>query len=821
MPTVLRAFLLLRNPDSSWSVSVHRDLESVLSEWKSRLLPERSVGVLHLGFDRPPSKDFDEIALAYPGRLLVTGAAKFGLPHGFGSSCEKVGDVETLPIFLGTRGWGYEVDEATEIPAVPSEPPKLFSGWLKSFVFEFPEEADVLQRFGIYDDENYIRLEEKLEHRIRVILGKFRIKFLLEGVEYNLCTLARAAPPWLSHRPLSTINLSVRATNVFERIGVDYVSDLGSLAITTLFETPNFGKKSAKDVLEALEIALSEGPAFEERKIAAAEKTSLFEAIQRSLQDSPERERDIVFRRMGLFSSSETLQQIADGYNITRERVRQLENKTVKHMVRTEYWDDLLTLKLDQILRDRNFPIPVSGIEAIDAWFEGISERGDALQYILENVCDVKVRVICINGVDYFSLLDQEKWEQAVREAKGILSAGAGKDWSKEHCEALVSGLVPEDAREFRSFLWDEASKLCHFAVDDTGQEVLTTYGRGAEQSIQAILMSSERPLHFTEIAEIATKTTGREVDVRRAHHAAAEVGLLFGRGTYGVDRHLPLTMDEMDSLAESALEIVQAGPDARQWHTNEILSVLSEQGQASDKVDKYILDLALHRSGGLDRLGRMVWVTNIDASARIDLRQAIIAFLKDEGRPLKTKEIRQRLVALRGVNEHFQIPAADPLIRIGPGFWGLNDRDIAIKRSEQPSLIDEVVSKLKQRGSGIHSSEIRELGISDIEEISVETLFSISTEDARLKTDVAQHLFLSEWGGARRLNTREAVEFVLRNSDRELSYDDIVALTQRQVLRAIPRQAISACLQSLDAVHDVETGRWRMPEENQEIYES
>jgi DNA-directed RNA polymerase sigma subunit (sigma70/sigma32) len=40
-----------------------------------------------------------------------------------------------------------------------------------------------------------------------------------------------------------------------------------------------------------------------------------------------EREREIVARRFGLFDRKETLEQIGELLGITRERVRQLENK--------------------------------------------------------------------------------------------------------------------------------------------------------------------------------------------------------------------------------------------------------------------------------------------------------------------------------------------------------------------------------------------------------------------------------------------------------------------------------------------------------------
>ena len=62
--------------------------------------------------------------------------------------------------------------------------------------------------------------------------------------------------------------------------------------------------------------------------------------------------------------------------------------------------------------------------------------------------------------------------------------------------------------------------------------------------------------------------------------------------------------------------------------------------------------------AAGLKRLGRMIWkeVDAGDEVSCIDVRQAIISLLQQAGRPLQTDEIRQRLVAFRGVNEYFQI---------------------------------------------------------------------------------------------------------------------------------------------------------------------
>jgi hypothetical protein len=111
MATTLRAFLMARTKVNEWTISVHRDLEDLLAAWQQRSSQDETVGVLHLGFDRPPAWEFEEIATRFPGRMLLTAAARFALPSGFHGSREPVGVVADLPVYLGTRGWGYLIDD--------------------------------------------------------------------------------------------------------------------------------------------------------------------------------------------------------------------------------------------------------------------------------------------------------------------------------------------------------------------------------------------------------------------------------------------------------------------------------------------------------------------------------------------------------------------------------------------------------------------------------------------------------------------------------------------------------------------------------------
>ena len=47
-----------------------------------------------------------------------------------------------------------------------------------------------------------------------------------------------------------------------------------------------------------------------------------------------ERERDIIRRRYGFDGPDETLQEVGDGYKVTRERIRQIQDKTLRKLVK-------------------------------------------------------------------------------------------------------------------------------------------------------------------------------------------------------------------------------------------------------------------------------------------------------------------------------------------------------------------------------------------------------------------------------------------------------------------------------------------------------
>lgn len=742
MITSLRAFLLIRTVDGEWHNEVFHALEPVLRAWEASVDTERCA-VLHVGFERRTARTFEELATQHPGKLLLTPGARGALPSTFLSSREPVGVVGSEPIYLALEGWGYTAAEPEG--AKPSHNQIGLQGWVNDFAIAHPELRGLLFDAAIFCDDTYLEHEAGLDTALRTQLGKFRCAALVGAAGDDPTALARAAPPWLSARPLAELDLTVRIGNVFRNLDATSVGDIGKMSIAELLTLQNFGRTSIRHLVGILERELAAGPRSLDVLAAPNANETLIDAVQRSLSTLADRERDILTRRMGFNCEPETLAEIGESYGITRERIRQIEAKVVDRLIRMEIWDDILAAKLSAMLAQREFPLPLIGAEALDPWFSGVAHHRQAVGYVIANMCEAKVSLVDIDGVEYLSFLNQDQWREIVATARRLLASGVDQNWTEDECRNHLMLLVPAEAREFGAILWDIASKWCHFA-DDGGARVLISYGRGVDQIVEAVLLESDSPLHYTDITIQASARAGRALDERRVHNAAAEVGYLFGAGTYGMVKHLSVSRREWEGFAEEAAEIVAEAEHDRQWHASELVDLLRQRDVGlPDSFDKYQMDIALKETASLQTLGRMVWVREDSSNdkARVDIRQAVIAILQRAGGPLSTADLRQRVVAVRGINLGMQFHVSDPLIKLESDLWALNDRDISLKRPEQQAFLDRVVASLRARGSPAHISECSAVVGA---ELPPRAVFCLAALDPRLRTTTDRCLSLSEW---------------------------------------------------------------------------
>jgi hypothetical protein len=140
-----------------------------------------------------------------------------------------------------------------------------------------------------------------------------------------------------------------------------------------------------------------------------------------------------------------------------------------------------------------------------------------------------------------------------------------------------------------------------------------------------------------------------------------------------------------------------------------------------------------------------MVWTSceTTTERVRVDIRQAVIATLQQAGKPLSTTELRQRVIAVRGINQGMQFQVIDPLIKLNSQLWGLNDRDLSINRPDQPDFLASVVARLRSHMKPVHISECAE-AFGDA--IPARSIFCLASGDPRIRVTQDRFLALAEW---------------------------------------------------------------------------
>jgi hypothetical protein len=365
-----------------------------------------------------------------------------------------------------------------------------------------------------------------------------------------------------------------------------------------------------------------------------------------------------------------------------------------------------------------------------------------------------------------------------------------------------------------------EIGESCFQKEENVGLNHIKASSKSLKRdAILAVLNASSTPLHYKEIAKLATKIMGTRVAEAYVYHIGEEHWWVIESGFFALERHLPVGRATLLSVGAKAEDVVISGPADRQWHTLEILAALTELNPGlTDVFDEYLLDIALQKSKRLIWLRRMTWTAGdgnyLTSQAkvsggrlRINQRQEMISILEKAGAPMAEAEILDHLRETRGSGFKNCIAPFEQMIRVGPRLWGLNDRDIVLKLSEQPALIDQLYVRLVKQGYAFYKSEIEPIAAEA--GVAVETIYSLCQLDARFQTSVG-HIFLGEWGDPRRATHLRATIAVLTNGRRRLTLeqimDEVAVLTHRKTNKS----TISSILSSIGAIKD-ERKLWRL----------
>lgn len=253
-----------------------------------------------------------------------------------------------------------------------------------------------------------------------------------------------------------------------------------------------------------------------------------------------EREREIIARRYGLFDRKETLEQIGELLNITRERVRQLEKAVVTRLRQSAAKDLPHILSIEQaILKHLEASGNVAKISDLTKALTGSTHKID--QARIAFLADLSPNISVISDNDFFH---HSVGNKRMHDDKSI----------KEHVEKIIDTIKnigePTDVATIRSqtghvsdthvkALAGISKQLSHL----NNRWGLTRWPlvnpKNIRDKIYVVLKDSGKPLHFNEIAKEIKQSSFRRKDVttQAIHNELIKDKrfVLIGRGIYAL----------------------------------------------------------------------------------------------------------------------------------------------------------------------------------------------------------------------------------------------------------------------------------------------
>ena len=455
--STLKLYLIVVKNNQVEEIVTVRELDSLQQVW-NRLSDAAKTAIIHCGFTRPQVNNHIELPEITSGRVLYSGAVKWALPEVYKTSVNVITHIKlneaVTPCYLALNQWGCEIEEP---------------------------EVDLAQLHPVNEPE--------------------------PEIDPNLL------------RPIADLKLSVRSTHCMGANSIRHIGELVQCTEVELLKIPNLGKMSLKEIKDALTAyGLSLGTRLESWPPDGSGETPedtidksylvhlnsqvaqspLITHLERTLNELDEVDRIVLQGRLGYKGKLLTLEEIGEKLDVSRERVRQRQTKYVNRIVAQEYWDDMIGIRIGQLLLDREEPLILELLDIEDAWFKGFGDNYIYLAHTIQLFSKNAVCVIKAAGRNIVTRINQNEWDVLVRELRGRLKQKAEeKQWSQSDIEQyLETSLSEYSSQELVPLLHEIFDEFLQYQ-DEGSQALLIAFGKTAESVVTAVLAQAEGPFAF------------------------------------------------------------------------------------------------------------------------------------------------------------------------------------------------------------------------------------------------------------------------------------------------------------------------------------
>ena len=719
----LKFYLVAIKNNKVEEIATAHELDDLHQVWFGQSNIDKTT-IVHCGFTRPQVKLHIEIPEQNSDRVLYSAGVKWLLPENYKCSVNavthiKLNEKET-PCYLALNQWGYEIDKP-EIDQIYLRPIDDLIPTSRAVHYKAPNRMRQIGDLAKNMEVNLLKIPNLGEISLQQIKNALAARGLslqinlenkhpsqlneVEGSELDISAQStdredtRFNPILFSS--VENLNLTVRSINCLRSKYISYIGELVQCTEVELLKTPNLGNISLKIIKDSLiPHNLSLGmklknwqlPNLEEtpepltdksdmaRLYSEVAKFPLINHLERTLNELEEMDRIILQGRLGYRGKILTLEEIGEKLDVTRERIRQRQKINIDRIIAQEYWDDMVGIRIGQILLDREEPLMLELLDIEDAWFKGF---GDNYIYLANTIQLFSKNAVCVTkaaGRNVVTRIKQNDWDALVSEFRKKLKQKAEElRWKRSDIKQYFNtGLFKYSSQELTPLLDEIFNDFLHYA-DESPQALLIAYGRSVESAVTAVISQAQVPLHYSEITKRASKLLDKEVDERRVLGVLnQEKFWLFDRGIYGLIDHCPLPDSKRHTICRKVEHMLYQAPINKQWHSEEIIEQLTAKFPSiPENLNPYVLRMCIEHSPNITSLKRMVWAradSGMTAGDRIYMSDFIIQILEKEGKPLSGRELKRRLSQIRGVSDTMQIHGNERLVAVGTDLWGLSE---------------------------------------------------------------------------------------------------------------------------------------------------
>ncbi len=569
-------------------------------------------------------------------------------------------------------------------------------------------------------------------------------------------------------KKIELLGLSVRAANCLQEIGVNYVGDLILKTEWELLKLPNFGRKTLNELKESLSAMslrfgmelkywpLSNADEIAEQynhNLAQNDDECLWAAFHRTMDNiSDSKQLLIIEARLGLKGQIRTLEDIAQEFGVTRERVRQIQKKTTQTILRNEFWDDVLRIRLKALMSPRSLPLYIDSIQEEDVWFSGFEDKPPLLKNIISAFSEIEsINFLEIDNREILTSINQEEWREIKYDLLNILEHSIEHQHTMDDIELFVEDkLLKANASELATIMFEKLSADLNFSFN--GEEmILVSVGNSLSSHLRVVLESIDHPIHFEEIVVLYEEKYGLPISTSYVHSTlSGKEFLLFDRGTYGLPKHLKISEQDKKYIIDKIESVIRSGPEDRQWHSRNLLRHF-ESELFYQNLDQYQINGILQKSNDLRYLGKFIWKlksSTDDDSERLHIKNVVYNILKEAGAPLHINDIHKEISKVRGLGEYIQLNPNKLFSKVGRANWGLIERDFILPLEKQEELKTVVLNILNQSQTAIHKTElVSKLDLCNLPvEMSNTHILGILISDERFKAWRGGFLGLANW---------------------------------------------------------------------------